>query len=43
MDKIARIDEVLEFLKNLIHSYDHDRVRIIKASLDEIRTYLKNA
>ena len=42
MNKIARIGEVLEFLKTLIHSFDHGTVRIRKASLVDIRTYLHN-
>ena len=43
MDKVARIGEVLEFLKTLIHYSDHDTIRINKASLVDIRTYLHNA
>ena len=40
---MALIGEVLEFLKNLIHSSNHDKVRINKVSLVDIRTCLQNA
>ena len=43
VDKIARIGEVLEFLKFSIHSSYHDTVRINKVSLVDIRTFLQNA
>ena len=39
---MPRITEILEFLKTLIHSSDHDTVRISKASLVYIRTCLYN-
>ena len=42
MNKIARIGEVLEFLKTLIHSSDHGTVRISKTSLVDIRPCLHN-
>ena len=40
---MARIGEVLEFLKTLIHSSNHDTVRINKAYLSDIKPCLQNA
>lgn len=42
MNKIAKIGEVLEFLKTMIHLSGRGIVRINKASLVDIRTCLHN-
>lgn len=38
---MARITEVLEFLKTLIHSTDHDTIKIRKNTLCDIKTCLQ--
>lgn len=40
MENMAQIIEVLEFLKTLMHSTDHDTVKISKNTLCDIKTYL---
>jgi len=40
---MARINEVLEFLKTLILSATHDILKVTKVSLTNIQVYLQNA
>ena len=40
---MARITEILEFLKTLIHSSNHDTLKVSKVSLTDIQTCLQNA
>ena len=41
--KMARINEVLEFLKTLILSTNHDTLKFSKASLTNIQVCVQNA
>lgn len=41
MEDMAQITEVLEFLKTLMHSTDHDTTKISKNTLYDIKTYLQ--
>jgi len=41
MENMAQITEVLEFLKTLMHSTDHDTVKSSKNTLCDIKTYLQ--
>ena len=41
--KMARINEVLEFLKTLILSTTHDTLKVSKVSLTDIQVCLQNA
>jgi len=40
---MAKIDDALELLNNLIHSTVHDMVKISKNGLSNIQTCLQNA
>jgi len=42
-EKMARISEVLEFLKTLILSTTHDTLKVSKVSLTDIQVCLQNA
>ncbi len=42
-EKMARINEVLEFLKTLILSTNHDTLKVSKVSLTDIQVCLQNA
>lgn len=43
MENMARITEILEFLKTLIHSSTHDILKVSKVSLTNIQVCLQNA
>ena len=43
MKNMPRITEILEFLKTLIYSSNHETFQISKGSLSEIQTCLQNA
>ena len=42
-EKMDRITEVLEFLKTMIHSIDHDTIKMSKNALFNIQTCLQDA
>jgi len=43
MENMARITEILEFLKTLILSSNHDTLKVNKFSLTDIQVCLQNA